>query len=341
VWRALEPRPGRPDRVAVVKVLSNTVAPPGSWQRARFLAAADANRRVHHPHVVAMLESGDDGDVAYLAREYVEGVNLLRLISRSPPVFDSPALVAALGHRLADALHAGHSATAEDGAPLGLAHGELALSSVLVASDGTPKLTDFAALRLGERPAEPRRAGKLGYMAPEQLQGRPADHRADLFSLGLLLVELLAGRPLMWDGALALEDLADTVVAVSAERGDLPAPFTALLLRMTALAPAARPESAAEAARSLGSLGSLGRPRGRLIRLEEALAAAIERPSVLPPPRRTVAPAEAKTLDGETMDEKPLLDETENEPGAVLEQIAVEGDEPLTIQGEDETVNGR
>lgn len=269
VWLAYERREGESARPCVVKTLSIEVAPPESLRRERFATEARVGRLVRHPHIVEIFDSGEHEGTQYLARESVEGITLAAMVAAAPDVFDRLSLLAALGFRIADALSYAHNLTDRGGAPLHLIHGELCPSTILISRDGTPKLTEFGLSRVGDRPLNPHkegRRGRVGYMSPEQMRGKDLDARTDMFALGIILVELLGGGPL-GDGNLSLDDLADEVMDRCTARDDVTSSLTALLLRMTALSPIARPDDASEVATLLKTLAM---PRGKPILLLES-----------------------------------------------------------------------
>lgn len=160
---------------------------------------ATLNRAISHPNVVTVFGAGMVGDEPYLAMEYVEGVDLYRLLRhaesehRRLPVGVSVFVT----RRLAAALSAVHAARNAEGVPLGIVHRDVTPSNVYLSVDGQVKLGDFGIARVSEqvRPpsGDPGLKGKFGYLAPEQIAGEPFDHRADLFALTAILGEMLIG----------------------------------------------------------------------------------------------------------------------------------------------------
>jgi serine/threonine protein kinase len=153
--------------------------------------------KLHHSNIVAVIDFGDIEGTLYMALELVEGVDLQLLLDARNRL--SPEHVALIGHDLAGALEHAHSPSAErdEGGtePSGIIHRDISPSNVLVGRHGEVKLTDFGLANFaasGSRQSEVR--GKFPYMAPERLRAEPLDGRADLFSLGVVLFEALAGQ---------------------------------------------------------------------------------------------------------------------------------------------------
>lgn len=161
---------------------------------------AELHRAVAHPNVVTVFGAGMVGDEPYLAMEYVEGVDLYRLLRRSESEQRRiPVGVAVfIARSVLSALAAVHSAVNARGEPLLIVHRDVTPSNVYLSVEGVVKLGDFGIARVEQRtqPAPPAGGlkGKFGYLAPEQVAGEPFDHRADLFALAALLGEMLIGE---------------------------------------------------------------------------------------------------------------------------------------------------
>lgn len=166
----------------------------------RFLDEVRIATAIEHPNVVKVAGWGTDEEGMYLAFELVQGVSLARLIKT---VFDTgeifpERLIAHIGAAICGGLAATHGLRSPDGEPLNLVHRDLTPANVLIGFQGEVKIADFGlaspATRATKTPPGTRR-GEVVYVAPEQASGAYADKRADLFSLGVLLFELIAGRP--------------------------------------------------------------------------------------------------------------------------------------------------
>ena len=168
-----------------------------------FLDEARISAHVAHPNVVHVEEVGKFGDSYFIAMEYVHGVSLAELLARLTErrLRLRPKLCVWLAGQIAEALHAAHEAKGENGAPLGIVHRDVSPQNVLIGHTGHVKLIDFGIARsqaendqrLGGRAV----LGKLRYMSPEQLRLETADRRTDVYALGVMLWEMLAGRNLL------------------------------------------------------------------------------------------------------------------------------------------------
>ncbi len=160
---------------------------------------AELHRAVAHPNVVTVFGAGMVGDEPYLAMEYVDGVDLYRLLRRADAdARKFPAgLAAFIARRVAGALAAVHAARDAEGNALHIVHRDVTPSNIYLSIDGQVKLGDFGIARFEQRvkPTQPSTGlkGKFGYLAPEQVAGEPFDHRADLFALAAVFGEMLIG----------------------------------------------------------------------------------------------------------------------------------------------------
>jgi eukaryotic-like serine/threonine-protein kinase len=189
VWKARDPRL---KRFVALKVLPRElVADPERKQR--LVREARAASALNHAHIVTVYEIGQAGGVDFIAMEYVEGKTLEEEMGRRGLKLSDALKVAV---QIADALAKAHAA--------GIVHRDLKPGNVMVTADGRVKLLDFGLAKLteaaplgsSEQPAT-RPGVVMGtpqYMAPEQIEGQPADPRTDIFAFGLMLYEMLTGR---------------------------------------------------------------------------------------------------------------------------------------------------
>src|SRR6476646_11622050 len=151
----------------------------------RFRNEARAAGRLHHPNIIGIYEYGEHESVAYIAMEYVDGIGLREDLNRGAR-FDLQQIVA-IAAQLLLALEFAHAQ--------GVIHRDIKPANLILTSAGTLKVADFGIARVdaSNLTMTGMVMGTPSYMAPEQCQGLPSDHRADLFSVGVVLYELLTG----------------------------------------------------------------------------------------------------------------------------------------------------
>jgi Tol biopolymer transport system component len=224
VYRARDPRLKRD--VALKVLPAELASEPERLER--FEREAQTLAALNHPHIVTIFSVEETEDVRFLTMELVEGKTLTRVIPRGGLPLSRFFEIAI---PLTEAVSAAHDK--------GVIHRDLKPSNVMVTEEDRVKVLDFglAKLREGVRgavdtqsPTEPatgpgRILGTAPYMSPEQVQGRPLDHRSDVFSLGIILYEMATGeRPFAGDtfADIASSVLRDTPISVTDLRGDLP-----------------------------------------------------------------------------------------------------------------------
>ena len=184
VWRGHDRVLGRD---VVVKVLHPELAADERF-RARFHEEAVNAARLTHPNIVALYDTGEQGGVAYIVMELVDGPALGQVLARHGPL--PPARAARLASEVCGALDYAHQT--------GVRHGSLKPSNILLADDGTVKVADFSIARAAADD-DPSRTGEIlgpdGFLAPEVVRGQQADGRADVYGLGACLYAMLTGRP--------------------------------------------------------------------------------------------------------------------------------------------------
>jgi serine/threonine protein kinase len=188
-------------RVVIKRLLPNLQG--DETYTAMFIDEAKLTARLVHPKIAQTFELGKDDTSLYIAMEFIDGIDVLALLrefaSRRRRV--EPQLAAWICHEVLDALDYAHNLKDEKGASLGIVHRDISPSNVLLSLRGDIKLVDFGIARA----IDPDRAhksksgtlkGKYGYMSPEQVIEMPLDGRSDVFSVGVVLAELLTGRRL-------------------------------------------------------------------------------------------------------------------------------------------------
>lgn len=163
-----------------------------------FLKEARISANLNHPNIVQTIDVGEDGGDLYIAMEYVEGCDLREMLFERRAAMPTEFVVY-VGAQIAGALAYAHRARDLSGQPLNIIHRDVSLQNILVGFDGRVKLIDFGIALVGMQHARSNRvAGNLCYMSPEQCRGLPLDGRTDVFSLGVVLHELLSGSVLFY-----------------------------------------------------------------------------------------------------------------------------------------------
>ena len=153
---------------------------------ARFYQEARAAGGLNHPNIVTVYDAGKAGDVVYMAMEYIQGVELRTLFTEGTPMGVAQAL--SIAAQVAEGLGYAHQA--------GVVHRDIKPANIMVVADGPVKITDFGIARMRASADLTQTGVMLGspkYMSPEQVIGKRADHRSDIFSLGVILYEMLTG----------------------------------------------------------------------------------------------------------------------------------------------------
>lgn len=182
-------------RVAIKRILPH-LADADDFLR-MFLAEARLAASLSHPNVVHIYELGKVGDHYFLAMEYIDGVHAGAMIERGARERLPAALVARIGADACAGLNYVHNAVDSSGRPLRLVHRDISPPNLMLSYDGVVKLMDFGIAKAAGQVEQTRPGivkGKFAYMSPEQTTGETLDGRSDVFSLSLVMWELLAGR---------------------------------------------------------------------------------------------------------------------------------------------------
>jgi serine/threonine protein kinase len=237
-------------RSVAVKLLSPSLV-QDEPARARFLREARALARVNSPHVVAVYDAGEDDERPYLVMELVEGTTLEHELERSGRL--EPARAVAIAKDIASGLASAHEQ--------GIVHRDVKPSNVFLTPSDAAKVGDFGIARL-ERPDATltltgQTFGSPPYVAPEQATGGTVDARADLYSLGCVLFQMLVGRrPFSGDDAVSLvyQHVHTTPPRVDSLQPEVPVALGDLVAGLMAKDPDDRPDSAEEVRRALESV---------------------------------------------------------------------------------------
>ena len=245
VWVAEDRLLGR--RVAV-KILHDQFASSDSFVE-RFRREAQSAANLAHQNIVAVYDWGEDGNTYFMVMELVEGRNLRDVLRNEGALL--PRRVAEIGVEMATALSVAHNQ--------GLVHRDIKPANVLLTPDGTVKVADFGIARAWDDSEQLTRTGAVigtaTYFSPEQAQGMPADARSDLYSVGVVMYELLTGTP-PFSGespvAVAYQHVQEPPQPPSSIDPNIPPGLEAVVLKAMAKDPALRYQSAAELIEDLG-----------------------------------------------------------------------------------------
>jgi serine/threonine-protein kinase len=226
------------DRQVAVKVMHREISDQPD-QLERFRREARAVAQLSHPNLVGVIDAGDDGGHPYIVFEYVPGQTLKKRIDEqgSLPLDEATAYAIEIGRGLACA----HSAR--------LIHRDVKPQNVLIDGDGRAKITDFGIARSLEAhglTATGRVLGTTDYVSPEQAMGKPVDARTDVYSLGVLLYEMLTGSvPFEAETqvGVAMKHVNETIPNVQRRRPEVSSALAAALERATAKDPKDRYEN--------------------------------------------------------------------------------------------------
>ena len=218
--------------------------------------------KLSHANVVHVFDFGREGEDYYLAMEFVRGISLRALLTRCQEAREKLPVKLALwiATEMTKGLGHAHSRRDADGTPLGIVHRDVSPANVLLSWDGEVKITDFGIAKMASRvslTAEGMVRGKASYLSPEQASAQPLDGRTDLFAVGIVLWEMIAGKKL-FGGDSPSEVMANVMMTpipkVSSVVPSLPAPLDALMAKMLERDPDARFRDAAEQERAITSL---------------------------------------------------------------------------------------
>jgi serine/threonine protein kinase len=224
-----------------------------------FLDEARLVAQLQHPNIAQVYDVGKLGDSYFFTMEYVHGETVRALLARAHELHRSPPLgcVLAIAAGAAAGLHHAHTRIGIDGRPLDIVHRDVSPSNLMVGYDGSVKLVDFGVAKTADRVQETQSGavkGKISYLSPEQARGQNVDARSDLFSLGIVLWELLAvDRLYKYDND--FEAMSAIIHSPppppSSRRSDIPPELDALVLKALAKQPEDRYQTAEELAEAI------------------------------------------------------------------------------------------
>ena len=266
-------------RQVAVKLLHPHLAADGSFVT-RFRQEAVAAARLAHPGIVAIYDTCSEAGTEAIVMELVPGRTLRQRIDDPNPI--DPWQAAGLAAQVAEALDAAHRA--------GLVHRDIKPANVLLAGDGRVKVADFGIAKAAEGAdlTQPGlMVGTAKYVAPEQVEGKPVDARTDIYSVGVVLYEMLCGRaPFEGEGeaAIALARLQREPLRPRQVRPSVPKALEEVVCRAMARAPEDRYDSAASLRAALLAAGA---SPSADVDAEVGATNVVASPAIPPPPQPT------------------------------------------------------
>jgi len=245
VYRATDPVLDR--TVAIKTINMSTDQAERAEYEARFYQEAKAAGGLNHPNIVTVYDVGDSGDIAYMALEFLQGTELADLLAdgRHLPIDRSLEIAA----QVSDGLAYAHDR--------GVVHRDIKPANIMILQDGVAKITDFGIARMRQSEVKTQTGILLGsprYMSPEVVLGKRADGRSDIFSLGIIMYEMLTGAaPFTGEtmGALMFQTINFVQPAPSTVNPSVPAMLDFIVAKMLAKNRDERYQSAKELAADL------------------------------------------------------------------------------------------
>ena len=255
---------------------------------AMFVEEARVAGLIRHPNVVGVVDVGTDIDGPFLAMDFVDGISLRDVIrhAETSGLVVPVQVCCRIAAEVARGLDAAHTLVGLDGPPMTVVHRDVSPQNVLLGADGVVRVVDFGIAKVlgaGDQTRTGILKGKLGYMAPEVLKLQRPTPATDMFSVGVVLFEILAACRLYTgedDVERAQRILNDPPPDVAEHRDDVPVPLQALLLRLLAKEPSSRPSASDCAEQLLEIADALAKDEGRVdIRsyLDEAFTIELDR----------------------------------------------------------------
>lgn len=333
VWVGLQTGIGKFQRPVAVKLLLPHLIDDERLVK-MFLQEARLGAQMTHANVVQVYDVGFEHDRYFIVMELVRGVSLSKLIAGLQGAQQrlSADLLAYVARSLCDGLFVAHEQRGSDGKPLHFVHRDVTPHNVLVSVDGAVKLTDFGIARVaeGDKLSKPGIVlGKLSYLPPEQLLGRPVDSRADVFAAGATLFHLAAlEKPFEASTGPTLDPMRLPIVPLRVLRPDLPKELCEVIERAMRPDPAERFQTAREFRNALPvpspeapeALGALIRRvcAAALIDLEAKTERAARGQPETEPSRPSVVRREPTNAPSRSASELPKLEKDRRGPIALV-----------------------
>ena len=248
---------------------------------AQFIDEAKLGSVLTHSNIVTVADFGKVGEGYYLAQEFVDGRTLAQIAARYREKYGRTvptAVVFYVVHEVLAGIGYAHERTDTQGRPLSIVHRDVSPTNIMISFEGEVKLLDFGIVKAAERVSKTREGnvkGNVGYMSPEQARGQDVSPRSDLFSLGLVMFELLSGEP-FYQGGVVGEILYQAATGPTVEHlgriAKLAPPAPDILRRVLAMDPASRFISARVFAQELTASATM--LKGQLAELMRSLFSA-------------------------------------------------------------------
>jgi len=230
------------NRPVAVKILHTNFASDSAFV-ARFRREAQAAANLNHPNIVAIYDWGQEDNTYYMVMELISGRTLREIMKSEGPLL--PRRAAEITAEAAAALTVAHQA--------GVYHRDIKPGNIMITQDGAVKVTDFGIARALDDSEELTRTGAVigtaTYFSPEQAQGLPADERSDVYSLGIVLYEMLTGRPPFTGEspvAVAYQHVSEYALPPDQVNPDVPPDLAAIVEKAMAKEPVERYQTADE-----------------------------------------------------------------------------------------------
>ena len=229
----------RLNRLVAIKILKDDYTQDGEFRR-RFHAESQAVAMLNHPNIVSVYDVSTDGDADYIVMELVEGITLKQYVERRGGYLNwKESLHFAM--QIGKALEHAHGQ--------GIVHRDIKPHNVMILKNGSAKVTDFGIARImsAQNTLTREALGSVHYISPEQAKGGRVDNRSDLYSLGVVMYEMLTGRP-PYDGespvAVALQHINGGAAMPSTLNPNIPGGLEQIIMRSMSVDPAQRYASA-------------------------------------------------------------------------------------------------
>jgi tRNA A-37 threonylcarbamoyl transferase component Bud32/tetratricopeptide (TPR) repeat protein len=274
VYKATDPYIGRTVAIKTIRFDVLGQGPERDMAQKRFMREAHSAGNLSHPNIVTIYDVGEDGDLSYIAMEYIDGCSLEELISSRKKL--SLEETASLVEQVANALDTAHRK--------GVIHRDIKPANILIDQEGKPHLVDFGIARLSTSTMTQTNMimGTPYYMSPEQIAGKKVDNRSDIFALGGVLYEMLTGqKPFPGESITTViyKIMNENPLPVRNFQKNLPEGLEPILQKALAKDPAARYQSCREMVNDIKKSISLA-PAATLVREPGSVAVSV--PSAAP-----------------------------------------------------------